>query len=155
MGKRGPSKTPTTLRLLRGAPESSVNPREPIAVDVLPVFPDGEPEDIREVWDYTVAHLDRMGIASAADRDSLVCYCWAVINHRNASEVIANSPVLVKGLHGGLVKNPALQVQRDAAVTIRAFAQEFGLTPSARASIETGGAGEDGANPFDRKTYGS
>jgi hypothetical protein len=35
-----------------------------------------------------------------------------------------------RGMHGNLVKNPALQVQRDSAQLIRQFAQEFGLTPS-------------------------
>jgi P27 family predicted phage terminase small subunit len=35
----------------------------------------------------------------------------------------------------GRVKNPALQIVRDTAATIRSYSQEFGLTPSARASI--------------------
>jgi phage terminase small subunit len=42
-----------------------------------------------------------------------------------------------------------LQVQRDSAQVIRAFAHEFGLTPSARARIEVKtdqDAGQD--NPF-------
>lgn len=40
--------------------------------------------------------------------------------------------ILVKGDGGNFVKNPAMQIVRDTAHTIRSYAQEFGLTPSAR-----------------------
>jgi phage terminase small subunit len=36
----------------------------------------------------------------------------------------------------GRTKHPALQIVRDQAQIVRAFAQEFGLTPSARSGIE-------------------
>jgi P27 family predicted phage terminase small subunit len=34
-----------------------------------------------------------------------------------------------------MVRNPALQIQRDSALTMLRCAQEFGLTPSARTRI--------------------
>lgn len=151
MGKRGPVGAPTALRLLRGDEKSRINTREPIAVDTHPEAPAGMADDVREIWDYTLPHLVHMRTASAADRDSLACYCEAVIAHRKASDILARSSVLVKGMHNGtLVRNPALQIQRDAAHTIRGFAQEFGLTPSARAGIVMDGRSgrTDSANPF-------
>lgn len=149
MGRRGPSGAPTQLRLLRGDKPCRINDREPVARDVLPEPPPGIAPQVREVWDYTLRELTHMHLASAADRDALVCYCEAVVAHRKASDILAKSPVLVKGLHGTLVRNPALQIQRDAANTVRCFAQEFGLTPSARAGIVTEGRGRgDQANPF-------
>lgn len=80
-----------------------------------------------------------MGIASGADRDALLCYCEAVVTHRKASALLSKTPILIKG-HRGMVRNPALSVQRDASNTIRSFAHEFGLTPSARSEIHMGGA---------------
>jgi P27 family predicted phage terminase small subunit len=149
MGKRGPVGAPTALRLLRGDPSSRINEREPTPTDVLPEPPPEMAEDVRAIWDYTLAELAYMKTAVAADRDSLVCYCEAVIAHRKSSAVLAKSQVLIKGLHGGMVRNPALQIQRDSAMTLRAFAQEFGLTPSARAGIVMGGARtSDHASPF-------
>jgi P27 family predicted phage terminase small subunit len=63
--------------------------------------------------------------------------------------VLARSQILVKGLHGNLVRNPALQIQRDTAQTIRSFAQEFGLSPSARTAIRSRDAGMIvGPNPY-------
>jgi P27 family predicted phage terminase small subunit len=149
MGRRGPPPKPAKLRLVEGARPDRVNQSEPVASSARPECPEAASAEVREVWDYTVAELDQMGLASAADRDALLCYCEAVVAHRKASVLLAKSDVLIKGIHGNPVRNPALQVQRDAAQVIRAFAQEFGLTPSARARIEVKANEDAGAdNPF-------
>lgn len=147
MGQRGPAKRPAKLRLIDGARPSEVNQREPIPMQRLPEPPDDLAPEVREVWDRLVVELDAMGIASSADRDSLVCLCEAVIVHRRASELLAGTDVLMTGVMGTRVRNPALQIQRDAAATIRAFSRDFGLSPSARAGIETNPA-DQGDNPF-------
>jgi P27 family predicted phage terminase small subunit len=77
----------------------------------------------------------------------LRAYCEAVVAHAKACEILAKSAVLIKGIHGNLVRNPALQIQRDASRTMLRFAQEFGLTPSARTQIEVGAERGD-ASPF-------
>lgn len=149
MGRRGPAPKPTRLRLLQGAREDRVNQNEPKPRSLPPKCPPGVSPAVRAIWNYTVRELAHMGTTFAADRDALLCYCEAVVTHRKASALLAKSDVLIKGVHGKPVRNPALQIQRDAAQTIRAFAQEFGLTPSARARIEVGGQ-DDGQddNPF-------
>lgn len=154
MGKRGPAPKPTALRILDGdRNKKRINTDEPRARVGLPVCPDEVSNDVRQVWDYTLRELSIMGIAYAADRDALLCFCEAVVTHRRACAVLAQTAILVKGLHGNMVRNPALQIQRDAAAVIRAFAQEFGLTPSARSTIRAQEAGvtreqADAVNPF-------
>lgn len=147
MGRRGPAPTPTNLRLLKGDRPDRINTNEPVPRQVLPQCPATVSPAVREVWDYTLAELAVMRTVKAADRDTLLCYCEAVVLHNEASAILAETQVLVKGTLGGLVRNPAIAVQRDAAQRIRAFAQEFGLTPSARSGIVVGGAhknpGED------------
>jgi len=146
---KGPAPKPTELRLLHGDRADRVNEHEPIPVDEAPQCPDEVSDAVREIWDYTVEHLDHMGLAKACDRDALLCYCEAVIRHRQASRVLAQSPILIKGRNDSLVTNPAVRAQRDAAHVIRHFAQEFGLTPSARSRIEVDRrrVGDD-ENPF-------
>ncbi len=148
-GRRGPAPKPTALRLLEGTHLERVNPDEPQPRAALPELDEGASAEVAAVFDRLVTELEAMGIAHASDSDSLRCFCEAVVVHRKASALIAKSNVLIPGLHGGPVRNPALAVQRDAAQTIRAFAQEFGLTPSARSRITTG-ATSDAAqdNPF-------
>ncbi|MGH8574351.1 MAG: phage terminase small subunit P27 family [Gammaproteobacteria bacterium] len=153
MGKRGPAQRPTTLKLLHGEKNKDrLNPNEPLPRPTLPELPGDASPDVQKVWQRRLAELESMELAYSADSDALRCYCEVVIIHRKASKALAVSGVLVKGLHGNLVRNPALQIQRDAAQTIRAFAQEFGLTPSARSSVravKAGGASSDeDANPF-------
>lgn len=149
MGRRGPARRPTALRLIEGARPDKVNQDEPQPLPVSPEAPDELSADVRAVWDYTLGQLEHMGIAFAADRDALVAYCEAVVVHRRASKDLIGASFTVLGAQGSQVKNPLLQIQRDAAAVIRAFAQEFGLTPSARASVkaEKGDQG-DADNPF-------
>lgn len=144
---------PTQLRVLQGARPDKLPKNEPIPTDALPICPDDEPQDVRDVFEATARHLDTMKLASAADVEQLLVYCWAVVNHRRASSQLIGGDVLIEGAMGGLVKHPALQIMRDCAQTIRAFAQEFGLTPSARAGLEVKG-GDDGDNPFGQSSAG-
>lgn len=151
MGKRGPAPKPTVLKLLHGERHlDRLNSDEPTPRPADVVEPDDASDDVLAVWRRIVGELEAMNLAFPADADALRCYCEAVVAHRKASSILARTPVLVKGIHGNLVRNPALQIQRDAANTVRAFAQEFGLTPSARSSIRAteaaGGVGDD--NPF-------
>jgi P27 family predicted phage terminase small subunit len=98
--------------------------------------PEDASAEVLAVWTTTVAELEHMGTAFASDADSLRCYWEAVVVHRKASAILTRSPILVKGLHISLVRNPELQIQRDAAQAVRGFAQEFGLTPTARTAVQ-------------------
>lgn len=144
--KTGPRPKPTALRLLHGDRKSRVNDDEPVPEPGEPRCPDDASSDVHEIWDYTIAQLVVMGVATRADRDALRCYCEAVVTHRKASALLAQSPILIKGLHGGMVRNPAVAIQRDSSAVIRAFAHEFGFTPSARSEIRKGSARPDAAS---------
>lgn len=146
MGRRGPQPKPTNLRLLHGDRKDRINDSEPMPGEGLPECPlDVDPE-VSVVWDRTLGVLAPIGLATRADGDTLLAYCEAVVLHRKASRMLADCDPVIRGLHGGSVRHPAVQVQRDAAMVLRAFAQEFGLTPAARAQIrmpakkEPGGA---------------
>jgi P27 family predicted phage terminase small subunit len=148
--RSGPPPTPTRLRLLHGAQKSKLNQHEPVPRVGELEPPDGMTADVLAIWEYTVRELVAMGIDAPADRDSLAAYCEAVDKHRKSSALLARSPLLVQGQKGNLVRNPLLIVQRDAALMIRGFAQEFGLTPSARTRIdsEKQQSSGDADNPF-------
>jgi P27 family predicted phage terminase small subunit len=146
----GPPPKAAHIRLLEGTEHKTRNRHEPQPRDTLPIRPDNLSEEVAEVWDETVRELVAMHTAHSADRESLHCYCEAVVTHRRASELLAKSALLIKGQKTNLVRNPIIQIQRDAATAIRHFANEFGLTPASRTRIEVKGsdslAGED--NPF-------
>lgn len=146
MGQRGPRPKPTALRLLHGDRKDRINDSEPVAPEGLPECPDETSPAVRAVWDYTLDQLRAMGVVSPADRDALLCYCEAVVTHRQASAILARSKVLVKRADSdGLMRNPALIIQRDAALLVAKFAQHFGLSPSARSEIRNPRGQSNGA----------
>jgi P27 family predicted phage terminase small subunit len=152
MGKRGPAKEPTALKIVKGtaSPEDADLEPTPAPGDLVAPTQDGNEldDEVREVWDYTVAQLEGMGLAHPSDRDALLCYCEAVVAHRKASAAIARSGLLLRTQRGGTyMRNPLLVVQRDSAALVRAFAREFGLTPSARSDFGRGERGHAAEGP--------
>jgi P27 family predicted phage terminase small subunit len=122
--------------MLHGDRKDRVNFLEPKPRDVLPEPPIDMTPAGREIWEYTIKELGPMRVATAADRDALVAYCEAVAMHRRAAQLLATQDILVEGQKGNIVRNPAVQMMRDAAMTMKAFAAEFGLTPRARAEMK-------------------
>jgi len=136
MGRRGPAPTPTRLKVLHGETRPSRIPAaEPVPRDVRPVPPPWLNSEARAVWDRTTAELAAMGMCHAADTDSLVVYCTAVVNHARAQQLLDAAGPLMKGTEGGVVRNPAVATVNAAAVIINKYAREFGLTPSARVNL--------------------
>ena len=136
MGKRGPGKEPTHLKVVKGTASPDDEAREPTPLpDRLALPDDIDDPEVQAVWEYTVRQLEGMGMAYASDRDALVAYCEAVVLHRKASLAMKNGLLLRTQRGNAFMRNPMIAVQRDAASTLRAFAREFGLTPSARADF--------------------
>jgi P27 family predicted phage terminase small subunit len=135
MARPGPPPKPTALKVLHGETRPSrLNAHEPRPLDGRPVPPPHLGPDALAVWEATLQHLDAMGLVTPADSEALAAYCEAVVQRRRAWQVLQASPPLIKGQRGNLVRNPATQAWRDAAMVMHRMSQEFGLTPAARAA---------------------
>lgn len=137
MGTRGRAPTPTPLKLLAAVQKSRINTDEPAPGDGPPDCP-SKNKDVLEVWDYTVRHMDAMGIITTVDRDVLHAYCVAVVAFREAVDIVEKEGSIITSSHGGLVRHPACQAVKENAMLMKGFAQQFGLTPSARTTIRVG-----------------
>lgn len=133
MGKRGPRPHPTALRVIAG---KKINDDEPQPETGEPTCPASTNPELYEVWEYTLDQLRQMRVVTMADRDALYAYCQAVIAHRRASDDINLNGATILGAMGGLVRNPSTTIQKEQAALIRQYAQEFGLTPSARSGMK-------------------
>lgn len=137
MGKRGPRPRPTKLKLLHGERSDRVNRNEPSppAAPNPSRCPTHLTTQAKTVWRRLAPDLADRSLLTEWDRDAFAVFCESVVAYRAAIKLLDAGGLLVKGAKGNVVKNPAHQIVRDHATIIRAFAQEFGLTPSARSSI--------------------
>ena len=90
------------------------------------------------------------------DRAALTAYCVSWSTFLAAAQDLAERGPLVAGrssadeARDALVKNPSVQIARDAQDQLRRWARELGFTPDARGRIEVGAreTDEDRSNPF-------
>lgn len=92
------------------------------------------PVPVHQVWRAAVADLGGANHMRESFQPALVAYCQAVYVHTQASANIQEFGVLVEGPHG-MIPNPLLRVQKDAAATMLRMAETLGLTPSARIRV--------------------
>lgn len=136
MGRRGPPKKPTALRLLHGDEERYINRSEPQPAAGLPAAPDTLTDAARQVWDYVLPELDAMGLACRPDRDQLAAYCEAVVLHAEAQALVRAAGPLVRDRDGMVRVNPATRVVNQSSRNMLLWAREFGLTPAARVHLQ-------------------
>lgn len=145
MGRRGPAPKPTRLRLLHGEDSSRINRNEPQPGEGLPPPPEELSEHSRAVWDYIIAELDVMGLATRPDRHQLFAYVEAVALHAQAVLMVHRAGALIKDRDSAVRTNPAVRIMRDTSRTMLLFAREFGLTPAARVHLTAEKVAEDHA----------
>lgn len=154
-GRRGTTvKTPTVLKLIEGRGQGRDSGGRP--VKPAPGFkrlPPSPPPIITgealDEWHRVVAELSRLGVLKQIDGAGLAAYCLAWQRLVEAQKLVAEAGLLAETSQG-LGRHPAVAVAEAASKELRAWAHEFGLTPSAEANLvvpESSGDGDD--NPFD------
>lgn len=131
----GPTRKPEALAELEGNPGKRPygdTPKPKAGAPKPPHFLKGE---AMAEWGRVVPELDAIGLLSVVDRAAMTAYCQSWATFVAATEDINERGVMVEGRDDTLVKNPSVQLQRDALANIKIWCTEFGLTPSARARM--------------------
>jgi len=142
MGRRGPPPKPTHLKLLAGNPgKRRINTREPQPPKDAPRCPAWITDEAKRVWRRLVPLLKDMGILTTVDADALAGYCQTYARWRAAEEFLAkHGEVYPIRDDAGRVKCmqqfPQVAIARNLLLVLRAYQQEFGLTPAARTRIQ-------------------
>ncbi len=163
MGKRGPAKTPTELAIVRGHRKDRINQNEPQPQERAVTYPSWLPPEAKTIWRRLAPMLRDRNVLRSWDRETFAVFCAEVARYRDALEEIARNGQIMAvertrfsrnggglGTETSMVKNPAVAIAKDAAASIRQYAREFGLTPSARAELTAAGAGEPGGQDGNR-----
>lgn len=158
MGRRGPPPKPTALKLLNGnAGKHPLNAREPRPTVGTPHCPEWLSEESRRVWKRLVPQLRMMKVLTVVDADALAAYCHTYVRWRDAEDFLSKHGMVYpirddQGRVKCMQQWPQVSIARNLLLVLRAYQQEFGLTPAARARIVI--AGEDEPSSDARRWLG-
>ena len=145
MGKRGPPRTPTPILKLRGSWLANAREKvEPKAKLGRPVRPAGLSRAAVSVWKQIVPELDEMGVLAKIDRNALHRYCETFAMWKRMEKFIRENgeahAVTRQDQNGNrqllhFTEFPQVRIYHKAAELLHRLEAQFGMTPSARASI--------------------
>ncbi|MGW6872902.1 phage terminase small subunit P27 family [Streptomyces xanthophaeus] len=149
-----PKPRPAGLKLVEGTrPGRDSGGRkvtEPPAFKRLPPeAPEWLPAEARAEWERVVPELARLDLLKPVDRGALTAYCLTWDRLVQAQMEMASDGSVLATNSQGRVRHPAVAVIEAASKELRAWAGEFGLTPSAESRVGRQGDDDgDATNPF-------
>jgi P27 family predicted phage terminase small subunit len=144
MPRGGHNRKPHALHIVEGtARPGRLNKAEPKPVPKAPTCPGWLLPQARAEWHRLAPELEGLGLLTIADRGCFAGYCQAWARWRQAEGNIAAEGLSIPGHRGVIRKHPLASVAARYLDAMRAFAQEFGLTPQARTRINAPSAPED------------
>ncbi len=155
MGKRGPSATPTKLRVLKGnAGKRPLNDREPMPPAGKVKMPEWLPIGAaHSAWEEIAPILNSMGLLTTADPQALALLCDAYAEYTEARAIVQEEGMTYERTteKGGtmIMARPEVGIAADAWRRVRAMLGEFGMTPSSRSNVKTPKDGGKPADPFE------
>jgi P27 family predicted phage terminase small subunit len=131
---------PTNLKLLHGNPGKRPIIQDDLAPEIsIPCAPDHLSEDALAEWHRITAELELLGLLSQMDRSALAAYCQCYGRWAEAERGIKGSGLITETTNGNVIQNPLVGIANTAMQLMKSFLVEFGMTPSARAKVKTGG----------------
>lgn len=150
MGQRGPAAKPSILHLVNGNPSKKklVSPEKKPFLEVkLPPAPKELQGEARKEWRRMGSELVKVGMMTALDKPAFVLYCLAwerlVLLQRELNGRLQQSENIVDALSwssdktGYEQKSVLVQLLEGAQKDVYSYMQQFGLSPSSRARLES------------------
>lgn len=137
MGKRGPAKKPTQLRVLEGnRGHQKKNKKEPSPDPKIPTCPKQLGRSAKAEWRRVAPAMYKLGLLTQVDRAAMAAYCDAYGRWIDAQTEIKEHGTIIESQNGFPIQSPYLNVASGAWKQMLAALREFGMTPASRASIE-------------------
>ncbi len=136
MGRRGPTPKPTHIKALEGNPGkrplkgNNAKPRS-----VAPDCPDWLSAEAKAEWKRLAPELERLGLLTLLDRAAFSCYCQSFAHWVQAQRVLREHGTMYVTGSGRVRERPEVAIAGSFLKLMRAFAVEFGLTPSSRSRL--------------------
>ncbi len=132
----GPAPKPTQLKRLAGNPgKRRLNEREPQPQAGRVTCPRWLPLEAKREWRRVAPELRRLGLLTCVDRLALAGYCMAYARWRQANDVLTDEGLTFVTPSGYVQQRPEVAIANKSLAEMKAFAQEFGMTPASRTRI--------------------
>jgi P27 family predicted phage terminase small subunit len=151
MGKRGPAKKPTKLKVFRRPSREVANEMQVPELNELPQAPDYFDAEAQKVWNMSVTRLKSLGMLHDVDIPLLETYCLqcSILNKSARALKKEGIVVLVTTKSGSYeIPSPHIKIYNTANTQIQKIAAHFGFSPSTRASISAPEKPRDNKDPF-------
>ena len=143
---KGRKPKPTAVKIAEGRrghkPLPRNEPKPPRDVSLAP--PDYLDTLGKAEWRRIARELDSSGVYTAWDKQTLVAYCQAYSEWREATRVLAREGSVVPSTKGTMMVSPWVRIRRDAAAAMVKYGAMFGLNPCDRARIQAKPKQSDG-----------
>lgn len=151
MGKRGPTKKPTNLKILQGNPgKRKLNENEPkfeIDEEALLKPPPFLGTYGKKEWKRIAPLILKNKLLTNADINTLAAYCQSYNRWVEAEKEVRIRGFTTETDKGNIIQRPEVGIANKAMENMVKFAKEFGLTPSSRVDLHAGNT-EDVTDPF-------
>ncbi|MDV2503096.1 MAG: phage terminase small subunit P27 family [bacterium] len=143
MGRRGPAKTPSKVVQLRGRPgRRKVKKAEPKPKAGPVKCPAWLHKEAKAEWGRVADQLVALGVVTPIDTTVLAAYCQSYARWHEAEVELSETGSTVEFLDAEDVvkysqQSPMISIAHKERLMMLRFAQELGLTPSARTRLET------------------
>lgn len=152
MATRGRKPKPTALKVLEGNPGGRpLNKNEPKPVKKKTLkCPSHLNEEAKKEWKRLSKILIEMGVLTELDIAAFAGYCQAYARWKEAEEFIEKHGSLVKTPNGYFQQVPQVSIAQTNLKIMLKFAEQFGLTPSARSRIIAGDGSKDATDEMEQ-----
>jgi P27 family predicted phage terminase small subunit len=138
---KGRPRKPTDLKKIEGTFRADRSLEQPMIVELSVGVPQ-PPAHLNELgfeyWDITCKELKNNNLLAGADLGLVAGYCNELGLYKKACEINNKEGEVVVNRFGERVVSPWYDVRSKALKQATQMGQLFGITPSARARIETG-----------------
>ena len=109
--------------------------------DAVPITNIIGSKEAKAIWKRMVPELKAMGVLTAVDGEALASFCQAYVRWREAEDFLTQhgSVYPLRDEHGRvrcMQQFPQVSIARNLLLILKAFYQEFGMTPASRSRIE-------------------
>ena len=137
-----PSRLPTEIKKQRGTlRQDRANPNEPVLPSVIPGNPTWLSEDGQKTFLELGELLHDMSVLTNADAIALELLCDAYSEYKAAKQVVNELGVtdvqISREGNAKTVIRPEVQIANQSFVRVFQLLNEFGLTPSSRAKVNS------------------